>query len=190
MVCPGGVPDGDTPLPGCFILTILESKPYAGHQPSHEIRQLAFGFLRLAPESFGGVGPFPPQHRTKAQPFEKSFCDYADGPAADVSTFLVTHAGLLHPHEACLFEKSDGALAAALTDAGITHDGTHVDVNETIGQGGRTQAHRCQVKMSQDGFQNDLTGFPALAPGLPTRVTLQWWTFLGVEVPSLGAFRR
>lgn len=114
---------------------VFEYGPRAGHYPSHEIRQLAVGLLRLAAECLRGPGPFPPPPRPQAQPFKKGGGDDADGPAAGIPAF-VTMASRLGPlHEAGLFELPDGPLAPTLPQAGIADAAFHADVDEPVGQG-------------------------------------------------------
>ena len=121
--------------------------------------------------------------------FLKSFRDNSDSPAAEVRAFLVLAAWLLHAHESGLLEHSDGPFTAALTNAGIAHDGSHVDVDEAAGRSWSAEAHGGQIQMAKDNLQYDLAGFPAFAPNF-SAVAVQRRAFCRMEVPGLGPLRR
>ena len=153
--------------------------------PAHEVRELAVCPLSFAAEPFRCPGAFPVQHGAKAQPFKQRLCHHSDGPAAVILALVILHTGLGHFHESGFFEDGDRPLTTALTDAGIPHDGAHINVDKAAGERRSAQTHRSKVKVGQDCFQDDLTGLTAFRAGTSVRVRLQGRAFLWMVEPCL-----
>lgn len=129
--------------------------------PAHKVRELAVQLLSFTPKPLRRLCPLPVQHGAKPQPLKQRIRHHADGPAAEVVAFFVLGARLRHLHESRFLEQGNGPLDSALADAGIPHDGAHVDVDKSAGGRGNAQAHGSKVKVAQNRFQHDLTGLTA-----------------------------
>lgn len=116
--------------------------------PAHEVRELAVCPLSFAAEPFRCPGAFPVQHGAKAQPFKQRLCHHSDGPAAVILALVILHTGLGHFHESGFFEDGDRPLTTALTDAGIPHDGAHINA-----------AFTTRAKIPTDDIDNTISAY-------------------------------
>lgn len=132
----------------------------SGHA-AHQVRHFAVRFHGLSLVPAAGSGSFHLEHGPKVQKFKKERCHNAGCPKTHIVALVIDGAGLLHLHKASLFQQDYGPFTTPLTDAGITDDGSHVYVDETILYGRRSKAKRGKVKMGEDCFNDNLASLPA-----------------------------
>lgn len=152
--------------------------------PAHQVKQLAIGPLRPVLDSCGCLPAFLFQHGAKVQPFKENCFHDSDRPAAVVAALFILYSGLFNLQESGFFQQHNSPLDPALTDPGGCHKCLHVNVDEAIIQGWRSKAQGAKVKMRENGFNDDLQGFTALASNGPLR-PLEWRTLGRIFVPRL-----